>query len=91
MEFTWDENKRRRNLEKHGIDFADAELIFSRPLLVKRDIRRDYQEERWAALGQLKKMVVFIAFTIRGDEVRIISLRRANKKERGIYAKAIQD
>ena len=91
MKFTWDEKKRRQNLEKHGIDFADAELIFSQPLLVKRDARRDYQEERWAALGTLKGMVVFVAYTMRDEDVRVISIRRANKKERQIYAQVIQD
>ncbi|MFZ2087030.1 MAG: BrnT family toxin, partial [Desulfobaccales bacterium] len=79
MEFTWDEAKRRQNLEKHGIDFADTKIIFSHPVLTKRDTRRDYQEERWAALGQLRGMVVFVAYTLRSDTVRIISIRRANK------------
>ena len=91
MKFTWDEKKRRRNLEKHGIDFADVEIIFSQPILVKLDTRRDYQEARWAALGQLKDEVVFLAYTLRGEDVRIISIRRANKKERKIYAQAIKD
>jgi uncharacterized protein len=91
MKFTWDEKKRRRNLEKHGIDFADVEIIFSHRMLVKLDTRRDYQEARWAALGQLKDAVVFLAYTLRGEDVRIISIRRANKKERTIYAQAIKD
>jgi uncharacterized DUF497 family protein len=91
MEFTWDEKKRRQNMEKHGIDFSDAQIIFSHPMLVKRDTRRNYQEERWAALGQLRGMVVFLAYTLRGEDVRIISVRRANKKERDIYAQTIQD
>lgn len=91
MQFTWDEKKRRQNLEKHGIDFADAGMIFSHPMLVKRDNRRDYLEERWAALGRLKGTVVFLAYTLRGENVRIISIRRANKKERDLYAQAIKD
>ena len=91
MKFTWEEKKRQRNLEKHGIDFADADTIFSHPILVKRDARRDYKETRWAALGQLKDMVVFLAYTFRGNDVRIISIRRASKKERQIYAQAIKD
>jgi uncharacterized protein len=91
MKFTWDEKKRRRNLEKHGIDFSDADIIFSRPMLFKQDTRRDYQEARWAALGQLQDAVVFLAYTLRGEDVRIISMRRANKKERKIYAQAIKD
>lgn len=49
MKFEWDENKRRANWEKHGIDFAEAEEVFSGPMITRRDTRKDYQEERWAA------------------------------------------
>lgn len=37
MEFEWDENKNKSNIEKHGIDFNDAKIIFSNPLVVKED------------------------------------------------------
>lgn len=42
MEFEGDETKRTLNLAKHGIDFADAEIIFSNPIIKRRDSRQDY-------------------------------------------------
>jgi len=91
MEFDWDEAKRQANLEKHGIDFAEAEMIFAQPMIIKPDKRRDYQEERWAALGRLKDLVVYLAYTLRGGKVRLISLRQANRKERKIYEESFKD
>lgn len=91
MEFEWDEGKRLTNLEKHGIDFADAAMIFSQPMITKPDLRQEYQEERWAALGVLQGLVVYLAYTMRGDSVRLISLRRANRKERQLYEKIFKD
>jgi uncharacterized DUF497 family protein len=69
----------------------DAEAIFSAPALATIDRRKDYPENRWAALGQLKGVIVYLAYTIRGDAIRIISMRRASKKERKIYEEYLQD
>lgn len=78
------------NLDKHGLDFEDAEKVFSRPVVIAPDARHDYGEPRYKALGELDGVVVYIAFTHRGDAVRIISMRPANRKEREAYAKAHQ-
>ena len=91
MKFEWDEKKRQANLEKHGIDFLEAEIIFSHPMIVKPDRRRDYQEERWAALGKLSTMVVYVVYAMRGENIRLISLRQANRKERKIYDETFKD
>lgn len=79
MTFEWDEKKRLANLEKHGIDFAEAESIFGGSMIVRRDSRKDYQEARWVALGKLKGFVIYLAYTVRGQNISLISLRRANK------------
>jgi uncharacterized protein len=91
MKFEWDEKKRRANLEKHGIDFAEAAEIFSGPIMTQRDVRRDYQEGRGVALGRLKDLVVYLAYTRRGESIRLISLRQANRKERKLYEETFKD
>ncbi|GBD89596.1 hypothetical protein BMS3Abin04_00304 [bacterium BMS3Abin04] len=85
MEFEWDQAKNKRNISKHNIDFRDAVLIFNNPILIKMDTRKDYKEIRWIGLGILEKIVVVVVFTKRKDKIRIISIRKANKKERMIY------
>jgi uncharacterized DUF497 family protein len=85
MRLDWDERKRQANLRKHGIDFADAAALFSTPMLIAKDRRRDYQEERQVALGETQGIIMFMVFTERGEKTRIISLRRANQRERRVY------
>lgn len=90
MQFEWDEAKAQANLDKHGLDFEDAKTVFSRPVVITPDARRDYGELRYKALGELDGVIVYIAFTPRGDAVRIISMRPANRKEREAYAEVHQ-
>ena len=85
MKFEWDKNKNERNIKHHEIDFHDAASIFEHPMLVKTDTRKDYGEKRLVGLGLLFEVVVVIVFTKRGDVIRVISIRRANKNERKIY------
>jgi uncharacterized protein len=90
--FEWDENKRKQNIRKHGLDFADAEEMFRGVLLVSPDTREDYGEERWAGLGLIGGLTVQIVFTESSpNTIRIISLRKASKHERKEYKKAVQD
>ena len=79
--FTWDEKKRKLNLAKHGIDFADAPAIFDGPLVTIEDTREDYGEPRYVALGLLADIVVSLVYTERADQIRIISIRKALKHE----------
>jgi len=87
MEFEWDENKRRINLRKHGLDFADAQLAFMDDAFVIPDDREDYDEDRYILLGPMRERIVVIVFTVRGDVVRIISMRKANKWEQKGYVR----
>ena len=85
MEFEWDEDKRRINLQKHGLDFAHAHLAFTEDALTIIDDREDYGEDRYVLLGLMRERVVVVAFTVRGDVIRIISMRKANKQEQKSY------
>jgi uncharacterized DUF497 family protein len=85
MKITWDEAKRRANLRKHGLDFADAEAAFAGITYTVEDRRFDYGEPRFITLGLLRDMVVVIAHTETSREVRIISMRKATKHEQTLY------
>ena len=94
MEFEWDENKRRSNIYKHGIDFVDAATIFEGKIVVIPDDRFDYGETRTIAFGLLKGQVVkviVVAYTERGEKIRIISARKALKHEETFYFQQIAD
>ena len=92
MKFEWDEAKNRINIQKHGLDFADAPEILGGPLLTRADLREDYGEKRWTAMGLLRNRAVVLAFAERGvGIIRIISLRKANRNEREAFEKALQD
>ena len=83
--FVWDEAKRRLSLRKHGIDFADAGKIFRGVTFTAEDTRKDYGEQRFLTLGLLEDQVVSVAHTEQGEEIRIISIRKATKHEARFY------
>lgn len=83
--FVWDEAKRRLNLRKHGIDFADADKIFRGVTFTAEDTREVYGEQRFLTLGLLEDQVVSLAHTEQGEEIRIISIRKATKHEARFY------
>ena len=89
-DFEWDEAKNRLNIAKHGIDFVDVPRMLQGPLLVRRDDRGTYGEERWIAMGDLDGGVIVTVYTQRGPRLRIISARRANRRERTIYEQAVE-
>jgi uncharacterized protein len=89
MQFEWDDAKNRSNFAKHGLDFADAELVFAGPCVTFIDDRFDYGEERFVTLGLLAGRLVTIAHAARGEATRIISMRKANRREQEIYQKRL--
>jgi uncharacterized protein len=85
MQFTWDDNKRRSNLSKHGFDFADASIVFERVTFTYEDTRFIYGEQRWITLGLLRGIIVVIAHTEDSNEIRLISMRGGTKHEQAIF------
>ena len=90
MRFEWNDKKNHLNLEKHGLDFNDAEFIFSSETITFVDDREEYGEERLITLGKLKNRVVVVVRTQRGAATRIISMRKANEREKKIYFKRLE-
>lgn len=89
MAYGWDYAKNRSNFAKHGLDFADAELVFAGPCVTFVDNRFDYGEERFITLGLVAGRLVTIAHAPRGEATRIISMRKANRREQKIYQKRL--
>ena len=89
--FTWDEAKRQENLEKHGIDFVDAEIMFAGYTITAEDIREAYGEQRFLTLGLLHGEIVSVTHTPREDDDHIISIRKATKHETRFYFSQIPD
>ena len=85
MEFEWDLNKNQHNIEKHGIDFTDAVRVFEHPTFTVVDNRHDYGEKRIVAMGMVEDVILYVVYTVRDDIQRIISARRANRRERKKY------
>ena len=81
MKIVWDEPKRRANLDKHGMDFADLNETFFDNALVLATYRN-----RWRAIGINNRGVISVIFATRGTEgVSIISMRPASRQERKLY------
>jgi uncharacterized DUF497 family protein len=85
--FEWDEAKRRANLKKHGVDFADLEEFDWDGAVVWTDDTENYGEERFKALAVFRGRIHFVVFTMRGASTRIISFRKAEKREIRKYEK----
>jgi uncharacterized protein len=91
LEFTWDENKRKLNVRKHGIDFEDAKLAFGIGMFSRLDSRQDYGEDRLIGTGILWGRVIVVVFVERENSIRIISARKATKDEIKTYYEKIRD
>ena len=85
MRFIWDETKRQTNLNKHGLDFADAEQVFSGPVAIFEDNRESYGEQRLIGIGMLTAVVVLIVHIESDETIRIISMREATSDETDLY------
>lgn len=85
MEFKWDPAKRLTNLAKHGLDFDDVPRLNWDEMTILEDRRFAYGEKRYWAFGMLDGRLHLIAFTRQEHVIRIISFRRASRKERKSY------
>jgi len=86
MELEYDHKKNRRNIEQRGISFEFVARFEWDSAIVWQDNRRDYGEIRYCALGYIGERIFQLAFTMRGDTLRVISLRKANQREVKRYA-----
>ncbi len=85
--FAWDSDKDKGNQRKHHIAFSVAKKVFQDPYVIDYipDDEHSGKEDRYIAIGMVKK-VIFVSYTIRyGDVIRIISARPATKEEGDFY------
>lgn len=90
MRFEWNHGKNRVNLAKHKVSFETACLVFDDPYHLTIQDRFNNNEERWQTLGRVNDAVILlVAYTViekeHEDVIRVISARKATKKERYIY------
>jgi uncharacterized protein len=86
MEFEWDEEKNRSNIESRKLDFADSVEVFQNLVSLEEDTRVDYGEKRIVGYGFVGHRLMVVVYTERDpDIIRIISLRKANKREQKMY------
>jgi hypothetical protein len=88
MELEWDDDKADANAAKHGVCFDDVFAFDWSTALETIDDRADYGENRWIALGRIDTRVHVLVYTTRSDTIRVISLRKANRKEVQHYEQA---
>ena len=85
MKYQWDKNKAASNLQKHGIEFADAISVFSDELAITIPDNR-FDEERFVTIGMDGfGRILVIVFTWRSEDIRLISARLAERRERKQY------
>ena len=79
--YEWDETKRLATLSARGIDFADMARFDWEHAETETDFRRKYNEPRWIGRGTIGGRLHIVVFTRRNGTIRVISLRKANKRE----------
>ena len=88
--FEWDENNASKNWASHRVHWTEAEeVFFNEPLIVAADVPHSIQEARLFALGQTDAgRLLFLAFTVRNQMIRVISARDMSRRERKSYQHA---
>jgi uncharacterized DUF497 family protein len=89
MPVACDEEKCRANLQKHGLSFDDVWQVLAGDTITIPDERYDYGEDRLIPLGRLSGRVVVVIHVTRGENTRIISMRKVNAREQEIYPKRL--
>ena len=86
MLFGWDTRKAAQNVVKHGVPFEYATRVFlDIQRLDTEDTRHDYREERRITMGKIEGRLFVVAYTPRGEVIRLISARKANDREQRQY------
>jgi uncharacterized DUF497 family protein len=90
VKFEWNENKNKTNIARRGLDFNDAAQMFNSLLVIEIDNRINYGEDRYERLGVVNSRLMIVIYTRRApDIVRIISYRKANKREQTQFKKKV--
>ncbi len=89
MRIGFDPIKRADTLAHRGLDMAQCAHVFDGVSLTFSDLRQDYGEDRFITVGYYEGRMVVLVWTNRGDERRIISLRKANEREIKLYESAL--
>lgn len=86
MEFEWDSRKAETNLRKHGVPFRFATAVFlDENRLERLDASAGYGEDRWITVGLAGEFELTVVYTVRGERIRLISARKADRYEREAY------
>lgn len=85
-DFEWDNAKAAENYARHGVTFETAVRVFDDAFAIERfDAREDYGEDRYSILGMVDGRLLYVAYTLRDDVIRIISARGAEPYEKRQY------
>jgi hypothetical protein len=84
MEFEWDPAKAKSNIARHGVSFDEAQAVFA-DLQAIELLDQSPDEERWRLLGRAGPNILMVVYAERGNRVRIISARKASKREQKAY------
>jgi uncharacterized DUF497 family protein len=85
VKITFDPAKRQQTLEERGLDFEACGEVFDGKVVTLEDRRKNYGEARFLSYGYLKRRMVAVAWTVRDGTRRVISMRKANDREKAEY------
>ena len=90
VDVLWDPEKARVNLKKHGVRFSDAETVLFDPNALTREDMESGGEQRFVTVGMdAPGRILIVVYTYRGEDIRLISARSANRRERMQYEEGI--
>ena len=90
MKLEFDQAKRDKTLQERGLDFAPAVEVFDGIHFTGQDKRMEYEEDRFITVGWLDANMIVMVWTLRGEVRRIISMRKANDREKTLYASYLE-
>jgi len=90
MKLEFDQAKRKKTLQERGLDFARVVEVFDGIHFTGQDKRIDYEEDRFITVGWLDDSMIVMVWTPRGEVRRIISMRKANDREKTLYASYLE-
>ena len=90
MKIEFDQAKRDKTLQERGLDFARAVEVFDGIHFTGQDKRMEYEEDRFITIGWLDANMIVMVWTLSGEVRRIISMRKANEREKTLYASYLE-